>query len=144
MSYWTQGIGPCVGAAIARRDRALIIHDECPLHKRDGRIDRFAADAKRLFLNAIRHLIRPVVTGCSLEAGFTDEILSSRNEIKRILAAIGFGSPYLHWGSPGDSRGLFVNFDEQVVAITDYDNAEICSYPILQQPVPKRGRRHLP
>lgn len=113
----TDGIGPCVGIALAWGTAGGILHSaDVATDERDV-VTPFFGCAKAAIPLAARGSVRPIICGAALDVFYGDEndavlhaeLRRTRENVQQLVRDHGFGSPIVLWNEPGRSQSLIAD-----------------------------------
>lgn len=132
---YTEGLGPCIGLAVAFGNWAGIIHSSYPPYDLED-IGELLAEAKRVIPQTRLIELRPVLCGSdpacdddSIEC-YEDNVLRARSTIIEVLRSEGFGDPIIHWSEANETAAIFADLCSLRIKV-EVEYKEFV-YPIMQ------------
>lgn len=94
----TYGLGPCVGIVIGYQGKVSLLHAPMP---DAGGAEKFFADLMSAIPVCDRKLIKPILVGALAMTGrpISRNTAKTRAWVEATLNAMGFGAPYVRWGT---------------------------------------------
>jgi hypothetical protein len=142
--FYTDGLGPCIGACIAWKSWAGILHSADIYEDEEDLVRPLIQRAKEIIPASVVPSIHPVICGGDThdEYEISDNpkesaayILQCRIRIVEILNVAGFGKPHVRWNGNGQTAALVADLKNSVVYV-EHDHEEVRRWPILQGSTP--------
>lgn len=113
----TDGLGPCIGIAVAYNGRFSLLHAPAPSMSTTG--DEFFEALGSTVPKDGRASIRPVVAGGKVSQGSKVAVMKERAWARRELRRLGFGAPREHWcPESADCQDLKLDAHANTISVT--------------------------
>jgi hypothetical protein len=113
----TDGLGPCIGIAVAYAGRFSLLHAPGPSVSTTG--DEFVEALESAVPKAERAAIRPVIAGGKVSRGSKMAVMNERKWALRELRRLGFGVPREHWcPESADCQDLKLSANANAISVT--------------------------
>ena len=128
----TDGLGPCIGIAVAYNGRFSLLHDPGPSMSTTA--DEFLEALESTVPRDKRAPIRPVVAGGKVSHGSKVAVMKERAWVLKELRRLGFGPPMEHWcPESADSQDLKLDAHANAISVTTSGGpAESCIHIAIE------------
>lgn len=119
----TDGLGPCIGIAIAFQGRLSLLHAPGPSMSSNG--DEFLNALEASIPSGDRSAIRPVLAGGKVSQGSKVAVMKERRWARKELRRLGFGAPREHWcPESADCQDIELDARANLIRVTTHVQAD--------------------